>query len=61
MIRSVVGAAHHNSKTVPRGIFGKINIGDSGVLLQPVFGRESFEGGGELAIDFGPSFPKILS
>jgi len=61
VIGSVVGAAHYNSKTVTRGIFGKIIVGDSGVLLQPVFGRESFEGGREPAINLEPCLPKIGS
>jgi len=61
MIGSVIGSAHHNSKTIARGVFGKIIGGNGGVLLQPIFGCESFEGGGELAIDLSPCFPKIGS
>lgn len=61
MIGSVIGSAHHNSKTIARRILGKIISGDSGVLLQPILRRESLEGGSELAIDLSPCSPEIGS
>ena len=57
----MIGAAHHDGKAVARGIFGEVLVGNRRVLPQPVFGREAFEGGGELAIDLSPRFLKVGS
>ena len=45
---------HEHGETIARGVFGEILVGDSRVLLEPLLGRELFEGCGELVVDFLP-------
>ena len=50
----VVGPAEEYGEPVACGVLGEILVGDGGVLLQPLLGRELFEGGSELAVDLTP-------
>jgi len=57
----VICAAHHDGKTVARGIFGEVFIGDGGVLFEPVFRSEFFEGVRKLSIDLRPCLLEVGS
>jgi hypothetical protein len=39
----MVGATEYDRQTIAAWIFGKIFVGNRGVLMQPVFQRESLE------------------
>src|ERR1700683_241412 len=59
VVGCVVGAVHHDGKSVARKIFSEILIGNCRMLLQPALKREPLKGNSELVIDFGPRFPKF--
>src|SRR5579859_2184762 len=43
MVRHMVGATEHDRQSIAAWIFGKIFVGNRGVLMQPVFQCESLE------------------